>query len=144
VARAARDCGLPVVISPTVETDGRLPDGTPLGELVCRVDEATDGEPLFYMVNCAHPAHVAPSLARARAEGAGWLGRFQGIRANSSRKSHAELDGSSELDRGDPQQLGHEVAAMQRAYGLRVVGGCCGTDAEHVAAIARATAGGAA
>jgi homocysteine S-methyltransferase len=140
VALAARDCGLPVIVSPTVETDGRLPDGTPLGELVRRVDDATGGAPLFYMVNCAHPTHVAPALARAKAEGAGWLERFKGIRANSSKKSHAELDESTELDRGDPRELAGAVAEMQREFDLRVVGGCCGTDAEHVAEIARATA----
>ncbi|MEW6269134.1 MAG: homocysteine S-methyltransferase family protein [Thermodesulfobacteriota bacterium] len=137
VALAARDCGLPLIVSPTVETDGTLPDGTPLGELVRQVDEATGGAPLFYMVNCAHPTHVAGALARAKAAGEAWLGRFKGIRANSSRKSHAELDDSPELDRGNPQELGREVAAMKREYGLRVVGGCCGTDAEHIAAIAR-------
>jgi homocysteine S-methyltransferase len=140
VALAAREAGLPVVVSPTVETDGTLPDGTPLGELVRRVDDATGGAPLLYMVNCAHPTHVAPTLARARAAGESWLARFGGLRANSSRKSHAELDESTELDRGDPQELGREVAELQRDYGLRVVGGCCGTDAEHVAEIARAVA----
>jgi S-methylmethionine-dependent homocysteine/selenocysteine methylase len=140
-ARAARSAGLPVIVSPTVETDGTLPDGTPLGELVRRVDDATGGAPLFYMVNCAHPTHVAPALARAKDEGAGWLSRFKGIRANSSRKSHAELDESPELDRGDPRELAREVAQMQREFGLCVVGGCCGTDAEHVAAIAEATSG---
>jgi len=141
VARAARSAGLPVIVSPTVETDGTLPDGTPLGELVRRVDEATGAFPLFYMVNCAHPTHVAPALARAKVAGEGWLGRFQGIRANASRKSHAELDESPELDRGDPGELAREVARMQREFDLRLVGGCCGTDAEHVVAIAEATSG---
>jgi homocysteine S-methyltransferase len=91
------------------------------------------------MVNCAHPTHLAPTLARARAAGEGWLPRFGGLRANSSRKSHAELDESTELDRGQPHELGREVAELQRDYGLRIVGGCCGTDAEHVAEIAAAT-----
>ena len=144
VARAAREHGLPVVISPTVETAGTLPDGTPLGELIRRVDDATACAPLFYMVNCAHPTHVAPTLARAKAEGADWLRRFQGIRANASRKSHVELDESPELDRGDPHELGREIAELQRAHGLRVLGGCCGTDAEHIAAIAAAAGRGAA
>src|SRR5690554_1643299 len=105
VAQAAAEFGLPVIVSPTVETDGTLPDGTSLGELIRRVDEATGGAPLFYMVNCAHPTHVEGALARAKAEGARWLDRFQGIRANSSRKSHAELDESPELDRGNPAEL---------------------------------------
>ncbi|MBM4243214.1 MAG: homocysteine S-methyltransferase family protein [Deltaproteobacteria bacterium] len=69
VTLAARDAGLPVVVSPTVETDGTLPDGTSLGELIRSVFEETAGAPLTYMVNCAHPAHLAPTLARARAAG---------------------------------------------------------------------------
>lgn len=139
IALAARDAGLPIVVSPTVETDGTLPDGSSLGDFVRRVDEATGGAPLTYMVNCAHPTHLAPALARARTAGEGWLARFGGLRANSSRKSHAELDESTELDRGNPQELGREMAELQRDYGLRIVGGCCGTDAEHVAEIAAAT-----
>jgi homocysteine S-methyltransferase len=138
VALAACDHGLPVVISPTVETDGTLPEGMPLGELIRRVDDATGGAPLLYRVNCAHPTRLAPALAAARSEGHGWLARFGGMRANASRKSHAELDESPSLDRGDPQELGRDLAGLQREYGLRVGGGCCGTDAEHLAAIARA------
>jgi len=141
LTRAAAETGLPIVLSPTVETDGRLPDGTPLGDLIARVDDATAAAPLFYMVNCAHPSHLRPSLDRAGDAGAAWLARFGGFRANASAQSHAELDESPELDRGDPVALAREVADMQRRYGLRVVGGCCGTDAEHIAAIAAATAG---
>jgi len=140
LVRAAAETGLPIVLSPTVETDGRLPDGTPLGELIARVDDATAGAPLFYMVNCAHPTHLQPTLDQAGDAGAAWLGRFRGFRANASAKSHTELDESPELDRGDPASLARELAAMQRRYDLRVVGGCCGTDAEHIAAIAAATA----
>ena len=94
------------------------------------------------MVNCAHPTHVRPTLDRAAEEGASWLARFAGFRANASAKSHAELDESPELDRGDPAALAREVADLKRRFGLRVVGGGCGTDAEHIAAIAAATATG--
>jgi homocysteine S-methyltransferase len=90
------------------------------------------------MVNCAHPEHLEPTLRRAREQGAGWLERFKGLRANASRKSHEELDNSSELDRGDPRELAQQIADLQRAYDLQLVGGCCGTDAEHIAVLARA------
>jgi homocysteine S-methyltransferase len=142
LVRAASETGLPVIVSPTVETDGRLPDASPPGDFVRRVDDATGGAPLFYMVNCAHPTHVRPTLERAAGEGAGWLGRFAGFRANASARSHAELDESPELDRGDPEALAGELADLKRRFGLRVGGGCCGTDAEHIAAIAAATAAG--
>jgi homocysteine S-methyltransferase len=138
VVRAAGSVGLPVVISFTVETDGVLPSGEPLGDAILRVDGATDVAPAYYMVNCAHPTHFAEQLAA----GADWLARVKAIRANASRCSHAELDEATELDRGDVADL----AAWYRQLNtilpdLRVVGGCCGTDHEHVAAIAESLTG---
>lgn len=141
IVEAATQCGLPVIISPTVETDGRLPDGSELGAFIRHIDEATGAAPLLYMVNCAHPAHLLPVLEAAREAGESWLGRFRGFRANASRKSHEELDDSTELDRGDIDDLAREVAEMHATYGLGVVGGCCGTDHEHLAAIAGCLSG---
>jgi len=138
LGRAARDVGLPLIVSPTVETDGRLPDGTSLGEFVTRVDDALDGDPLFYMVNCAHPTHLEPSLEAARQRGEPWLGRFRGFRANASAKSHQELDEATDLDRGDVADLAARMARLREGYDLWAIGGCCGTDAEHLGAIATA------
>lgn len=136
LVEAAGEQSLAIVVSPTVETDGTLPDGTTLGDFIGRVDDATGGAPLFYLVNCAHPTHLEPTLRAAADAGAGWLPRLRGFRANASTKSHAELDDSTELDRGDPADLARHMAALRTAYGLRVIGGCCGTDAEHLLAIA--------
>ena len=138
IVRAAAGAGLPVLVSPTIEPDGRLADGTPLGDFVAAVDQQTSGTPVGYMVNCVHPSHLAPVLGAAADAGASWLDRFVGMRANASAKTHAELDNSTALDRGDPAALGRGVADLQRDYGLRIVGGCCGTDAEHLACIASA------
>ena len=138
VARAAGSVGLPVVISFTVETDGALPSGEPLGDAIARVDDATDRAPAYYMVNCAHPTHFVEQLA----PGAGWLARVKAIRANASRCSHAELDVATELDRGDVADLAGWYRRLQSILpDLRVVGGCCGTDHEHVTAIAEALVG---
>ena len=117
--------------------DGRLPDASTLREFIERVDHETDGAPVGYMVNCAHPSHVEPTLSSAADQGEGWLARLYGFRANASRQSHAELDESVELDRGDPSELGRLVGDLHRRLDLRIVGGCCGTDAEHTDAIAR-------
>jgi homocysteine S-methyltransferase len=138
IVRAAAGAGLPVLVSPTIEPDGRLADGTPLGDFVAAVDQATSGTPVGYMVNCVHPSHLAPVLGAAADTGAPWLARFVGMRANASAKTHAELDNSAALDRGDPAALGRGVADLRRDYDLRIVGGCCGTDAEHLACIASA------
>ncbi len=88
VALAARDADMPVVVSFTVETDGTLPDGSALGDAIRTVDDATDGYVAYFAVNCAHPDHIA----RAVEPDAGWVGRVGAVRANASRKSHAELD----------------------------------------------------
>jgi homocysteine S-methyltransferase len=130
VARAARDGGLRVAISFTVETDGRLPDGTPLEQAIGAVDEAE--RPDYYLVNCAHPEHIAPALAGPGA----WRERIAGLRVNASTKSHAELDEAEELDEGDPAALAVAHGGLAPLLpGLSIVGGCCGTDARHVAAL---------
>jgi len=134
LTRAARAAGLPVAISFTLETDGRLPSGQPLGDAIAEVDEATAGGPAYYMINCAHPTHFAGVL-----EAAPWAERIRGLRANASTKSHAELDEAEELDEGDPADLGARHAALgERLPNLTVLGGCCGTDHRHVTEIARA------
>jgi S-methylmethionine-dependent homocysteine/selenocysteine methylase len=135
ITRAAVKHGLPVVISFTVETDGRLPSGQPLGEAIQQVDEATGGAVAYYMINCAHPTHFEDVLEA----GAPWVERIRGLRANASTCSHAELDEATELDAGDPADLGARYAALTaRLPKLSVLGGCCGTDHRHIAAIAGA------
>ncbi|MDF1782144.1 MAG: homocysteine S-methyltransferase family protein [Alcanivoracaceae bacterium] len=128
VAMAARDHHIPVVISFTVETDGRLPSGETLDEAIGLVDEACDGCPAYYMVNCAHPSHFESSLA-----GMKHIGRLRGIRANASRCSHAELDEAEELDDGNPEEFGLDYRRLcQRFPQINIVGGCCGTDHRHI------------
>ena len=109
VTRAAVENGLPVVISFTLETDGRLPSGQALGGAIQQVDEETEAGPAYYMINCAHPTHFEDVLE----PGAPWIDRIGGLRANASTKSHAELDEATELDEGDPADLGERHAALQ-------------------------------
>jgi homocysteine S-methyltransferase len=137
VASAAKAAGLPVVISFTVETDGRLPTGQALGAAIEQVDAATAGWPAYYMINCAHPTHFEHVLSGAEP----WTKRIRGVRANASRKSHAELNESSELDIGDPDEFGLQHAALKRRLPqLNVMGGCCGTDERHIERVAAACA----
>lgn len=137
VARAAAEAGVPSVISFTVETDGRLPTGMPLAEAIAGVDSAAGTPPRHFMINCAHPAH----FERLVAEGGDYLARLGGLRSNASRKSHEELDLAETLDVGDPQELGALHADLARRLpGLKVVGGCCGTDVRHIACMAEALA----
>lgn len=138
IVRAAREHALPVVVSFTVETDGRLPSGMPLGEAIETTDAETDGYATHYMLNCAHPAHFDSVLDPSSA----WTTRLRGLRANASMLSHAELDEMEVLDAGDPADLAARYVDLRAALpDLQVVGGCCGTDHRHVAAMARAIRG---
>jgi len=132
IVLAARDANMPVAISFTLETDGRLPSGDTLKSAIERTDAETGNYAAYYMINCAHPTHFEREL---RAGGA-WTSRIRGLRANASKRSHAELDESTDLDAGNPVELGHQYQALRRLLPkLCVVGGCCGTDHRHVGTI---------
>jgi homocysteine S-methyltransferase len=132
MVRAARAAGLPVAVSFTVETDGRLPSGQTLRAAIEQVDAETEGAPLHYMINCAHPSHFAGALGEAGP----WRERIRGLRANASTLSHAELDEAEDLDDGDPADLAERHVALRGALpSLSILGGCCGTDIRHVTRI---------
>ena len=136
IAIAARAAGIDSVVSFTVETDGRLPNGQALGEAIQFVDRETQAAPAYFMVNCAYPDHFDHVLENRP----GWIERIRGVRANASRMSHAELDEAEELDAGNPAELGGQYADLRRAIpNLNVMGGCCGTDHRHIGQIARHT-----
>jgi S-methylmethionine-dependent homocysteine/selenocysteine methylase len=136
IVRASRAVGLPIVVSFTVETDGRLPSGQTLRAAIEQVDAETDGAALHYMINCAHPTHFAGAL------GEGGLERLRGLRANASTRGHAELDGADDLDDGDPADLGRRHAALRDLLpNVVLLGGCCGTDIRHVTSICDAWIG---
>ncbi len=133
IVHAAKEIDVPVVIAFTLETDGRLPSGQPLGDAIAEVDGATNDGPIYYMINCAHPDHFRDVLDTEAA----WTKRIGGIRSNASRMSHAELDEAEVLDDGDPVELGRLSAELlTRLPNIRVLGGCCGTDHRHVGCIA--------
>ncbi|AYF86975.1 homocysteine S-methyltransferase family protein [Pseudomonas sp. JS3066] len=135
IALAARAAQMPVAIAFTVETDGRLPTGQDLKEALEQVDRATASYPAYYMINCAHPDHFEDVLV----PGSRWVQRIRGLRANASRKSHAELNEAIALDSGDPEELGAQYAWLrQRLPHINVMGGCCGTDHRHIEQMAKA------
>ena len=134
VTLAAKHAGIPAVISFTLETDGRLPNGQALAEAIEEVESATDGYPAYYMINCAHPTHFENVL-----DDGAWVEKIRALRANASTRSHEELDEAEDLDAGDPEDLGERYAALrEKLPALNVVGGCCGTDHRHVGEICSA------
>ena len=132
IVRAARASSIPAVISFTLETDGNLPTGQSLPDAIREVDAATAAAAAYFMINCAHPTHFDRVLDAQ----APWMRRLHGIRANASCRSHAELDSATDLDAGNPTELGHQYADLHKRFPqFNVLGGCCGTDFRHVEAI---------
>jgi S-methylmethionine-dependent homocysteine/selenocysteine methylase len=137
VVRAAREVGLPVVVSFTVQTDGSLRTGETLPAAIQRVDLATGSYPAYFMIDCAHPTHFMHVLAAREA----WVARIHGLRVNASPQPGAEMNDARGPERGDPVTLGRQLAMLTSVLpDLNVLGGCCGTDLEHIEEIARACA----
>jgi homocysteine S-methyltransferase len=135
IAYAARAKAIPVAISFTVETNGRLANGATLREAIEAVDRETQNAPEYFMINCAHPMHFDDALHQGEA----WTKRIHGVRANASTKSHVELDQSETLDPGNPIDLGQRYQSLREKFPqMRMLGGCCGTDHRHIAAICEA------
>lgn len=136
LANITKSLNIPIVISFTVGVNGNLPNGQTLKSAIECVDEATDNAPIYYMINCAHPTHFDHVLVADE----NWTTRIRGLRANASKKSHAELDEALELDDGNPVELAQQYRELrQRLPRLTVLGGCCGTDHRHIEEICKAS-----
>ncbi len=133
IVRAAQHHSLPIAISFTLETDGKLPTGMALGEAIERVDAVTNHYTDYFLINCAHPDHFMANLVDAP-----WIKRLKGVVVNASRCSHEELDAADQLDDGDPQELGEAIGHIkQRFPHFQIFGGCCGTDLRHMREMAQ-------
>ena len=135
IVNAAKNNNIPVVISYTVETDGKLPSGESLGEAITSLDKITNNYVSYFMINCAHPHHFSGVLQ----PNSNWARRIKGIRANASIKSHAELDESETLDEGNKEELAKGYQILKSLLpNLTIIGGCCGTDHTHMEKICEA------
>ena len=128
IIRAAQATGLPAAISFMLEKDHCLGSGETLQDAIETVDQATNAEAAYFMVNCSHPMDIKPALT----EGA-WVNRVHGIRANSSKQEHSLLNTLGPLDERAPDELAGEYASLRSSFPhMNVFGGCCGTDFNHV------------
>jgi len=127
IARALAACSLPAIISFVINRHGEVLDSTPLAEAIEMIDSQTLRPPLGYMVNCVYPSFLC-----AEEQPPGLFKRLIGIQANSSSLDHSELDGSKTLHRDDLQHWGESMLRLNRRYGVKILGGCCGTDNSHL------------
>jgi homocysteine S-methyltransferase len=138
LAEAMAATRTPYLVSFILRPAGTLLDGTPLDEVMARLDGEVDPRPSGYMANCVHPSALALALESPAGQRALATGRFLGLQANTSRKNPEELDGSRALDTESPEEFVAGMCELRRRFGLRFLGGCCGTDGSHIAALAAA------
>ncbi len=135
IARAMAATGKPYVLSFVVRPDGRLLDGVPLSRVVTDIDSDVARRPAGYWVNCVHPSIFTRAMS-VEAPGGTWRSRILGLQANTSARSPEELDGLAELETEEPSLFADEMRVARERFELCVVGGCCGTDARHIEALA--------
>lgn len=136
MARAMAQTGLPYLISFTIRRDGCLVDGTPIADAIAEIDGENDQGPLCYMTNCVHPDIVLSALSAPCNDCDAVRTRFLGIQSNTSPLSYDELDGAENLHTSSPDALADAVYSLRQKHGLKLFGGCCGTDASHLRAMA--------
>jgi homocysteine S-methyltransferase len=138
MARAMARSGTPYVLSFVLRPTGVLLDGTPLHEAVHRIDSTVCPRPSCYMANCVHPTVFELALER-ELERAPWLSeRVIGLQGNTSCRSPEELDDLAELETEEPRAFARAMVRLYDRFGIKVLGGCCGTDERHIEWIARA------
>lgn len=133
IAAAVSQCEIPYSVSFVIRSDGRVLDGTPLQKAIERIDAAVNPGPLFYQINCVHPAIFRKAIEQSEPG----FDRLLGLQANTSEKSPEELDGLGYLDTSEPEEFAESMLALHTQFGLKIIGGCCGTDHRHIEEIAK-------
>ena len=127
IAKAMDKTGVPYILSFVIDRNGLVLDGTDLWDAIRQIDSETSHQPLCFMVNCSYPTFL-----HAQEQPKALFTRLLGFQANSSSLSHSELDGSAELQIEDVSEWATEMLKLQREYGVKILGGCCGTDDTHL------------
>jgi len=133
VARAAKNIGVPLAISLSLDSTSKLNSGPTLAEAITTIDNETDLAPEFYLINCSHPLEYEPAI-----ESGDWINRIRGVRPNASKMDKIALCHIGHLEEGDPVELGGQCGDLARRYPhMDIWGGCCGTWDTHLDQIAK-------
>lgn len=136
LALALAATGQPYVLSFVVRPEGTLLDGTPLKDAIAAVDAAVTPSPLAYMINCTHASFARAALLHETHSSALVRQRIVGLLANTAALSPEDLNDCASLVEEDPDVFARSVAGLHRELGLKILGGCCGTDDRHIRSLA--------
>ncbi|MEK7992122.1 MAG: homocysteine S-methyltransferase family protein [Thiotrichaceae bacterium] len=127
IAQAMETTDTPYIISFVIARDGTLLDGTPLHIAIERIDSATKKPALGFMINCAYPSFLCADEQQSQI-----FERLIGYQANASSLDHCDLDNATQLESNTVQDWGNEMLRFNQQFGLKILGGCCGTSAAHL------------
>jgi len=127
IALAMAKTDIPYIISFVISRHGRILDGNSLEHAFGEIDAACSRPPLGYMINCAYP-----SFLNAHKQPKSVFGRLIGFQANASSLDHTELDGAGTLKADEISDWGNRMIVLNRKFGVKILGGCCGTNHEHL------------
>jgi len=128
---------IPYILSFVIKPNGTILDGTPIHEAIELIDSEIHPKPIFYMVNCVHPTIFEQAIDKETNFSKKITDRILGFQANTSSKSPDELDNLSQLDMSDPEEFGDLMVSLHNRFGIKVLGGCCGSDGNHITEIAK-------
>lgn len=137
LASALAETGRPYVVSFVVRPEGTLLDGTPLKNALTAIEDAVTPGPLAFMANCTHASFLKSALAHPANSSDHVRRRIIGLFANTAALTPEELDDSDQLVEEAPETFGRTVADLHADFGLKILGGCCGTDDRHIRSLAQ-------
>lgn len=131
IARAMSATRVPYIINFVINRSTCVLDGTPLGEAMSLVDQSVSDRPLGFMVGCSHPSFLDPA-----SQPTSLFDRLIGFQGNASSMDHADLDGQAHVQVDDVSEWSRAMLVLNERYGVRILGGCCGTGADHLRGLA--------
>jgi S-methylmethionine-dependent homocysteine/selenocysteine methylase len=135
IAKAMSETKKDYVISFVIRDNGKLLDGTLLTDAIKIIDETVSTPPIFYLTNCIHPDVLHKSFLNLKDQDSTLRNRLFGIQANASSKSPEELDILENLDADSPENWARGMVDLNKKYNLKILGGCCGTNARFISSI---------
>jgi S-methylmethionine-dependent homocysteine/selenocysteine methylase len=127
IAKAMETTGIPYIISFVLSRDGRILDGTNIIDAIEIIDSRTVNKPLGYLFNCSFPAFICPDKQPKKL-----FKRLIGCQANASSMDHCDLDGAAQLEAETVSEWGSLMLKLNYEYVMKILGGCCGTNGEHL------------
>jgi homocysteine S-methyltransferase len=136
IAQAIAATGRPGIISFVVRPTGTLLDGTPLKDAIAAIDASVTPRPVAYLINCTHPDFARDALYHPLNSSPQVRERIIGLLANTAALSPEALDGQEHVIGEEPARFAAALHELRLQTGLKVLGGCCGTDDRHIHCLA--------